>query len=236
MFFGKNLQFLRKMSNGMTQEELAVKMEVSRQTISKWELETAYPEMDKVMELCRLFSCTMDNLFREDMNVSDECYSRMRVEEVEGFRYVSYAVISREPEEDAIGHVTKWGKSLGVEEPEIIGWDFPMVSQEQINVYHMHGYAAAWILPEDAVEEKAISGISEDVEVREQKRQRYAAITIAESFKSPFVTIPNAYKTLMAYMNVNGLEHKMEKDVIACFEKSYHVDGVEYMDVYIAVK
>lgn len=35
-------------------------------------------------------------------------------------------------------------------------------------------------------------------------------------FETPFVTIPNAYKTLMEYMGVNGLEHE-EKDVIPCF-------------------
>ena len=45
MSFGKNLQFLRKMHNSMTQEELAERMGVSWQTISKWESETAYPEM-----------------------------------------------------------------------------------------------------------------------------------------------------------------------------------------------
>ena len=39
MSFGQNLQFLRKMRNGMTQEDLAEKMSVSRQTVSKWELD-----------------------------------------------------------------------------------------------------------------------------------------------------------------------------------------------------
>lgn len=230
MYFGKNLQFLRKMHNGMTQEELAEKMQVSRQTISKWELEATYPEMDKVIELCQLFSCSMDNLFREDMNVCDECYSNIRVEEVEGFRYVSYAVISREPEDDAVSHVKGWSESCGVAKPDIIGWDFPIVSQEQINVHHMHGYAAAWILPEDVTWE------DKSVEVMVQKRQKYAAITIKDPMNLPFTTIPKAYKTLMAYMNVNGLEHKEEKDVIACYEREYRLDGVEYMDVYIAVR
>ena len=51
MSLGRNLQFLRKMHDGMTQEELAEKMAVSRQTISKWELDTACPEMDKLIEL-----------------------------------------------------------------------------------------------------------------------------------------------------------------------------------------
>ena len=57
MGFGKNLQFLRKMRNRMTQEELAEKMEGSRQTISKWELETAFPELEKGILLSLLFSC-----------------------------------------------------------------------------------------------------------------------------------------------------------------------------------
>lgn len=55
MIFGQNLQFLRRMYHGMTQEELAEKIGVSRQTVSKWELDTAYPEMEKVIELCRFF-------------------------------------------------------------------------------------------------------------------------------------------------------------------------------------
>lgn len=50
------------------------------------------------------------------------------------------------------------------------------------------------------------------------------------------LTIPNAYKTLMAYMRLNRLEHLQDKDVIACFEREYDRDGTDYMDVYIAVK
>lgn len=228
MSFGKNLQFLRRM-RGMTQEDLAEKMQVSRQTVSKWELDVVYPEIDKAMELCRIFSCTMDNLFREDLYVYDECYSNIRVEEVPEFRYIRYAVISIEPEDDAISHVQKWAEKCGVGEPEIIGWDFPVLSQEQINVYHMHGYAAAWVLPEGLIL------TDENTEIVVQKKQRYAAITIKDYVNAPFRTIPNGYKALMAYMQVNGLEH-LEEGVIPCFEREYVRDGIAYMDVYIATK
>lgn len=230
MSFGKNLQFLRRMSNGMTQEELAEKMGVSRQTISKWELDAVCPEISKVLELCQLFSCTMDDLVRGDMDIYDKSYSDIRVETVEAFRYVRYEVISPDPEADALGRVRVWARSHGDNQPLIIGWDFPFLSQEQINVFHMHGYAAAWVLPPDA----ALRG--DNWKIFEQDLRKYAVITIREPFIEPFRTIPNAYKTLMAYMRLNGLEHLEDRDVIGCFEREYVRDGTDYMDVYIAVK
>lgn len=230
MSLGRNLQFLRKMHDGMTQEELAEKMAVSRQTISKWELDTACPEMEKLIELCQIFSCTLDQLIREDMGVTGEMYSHMRIEDVEQFRYFRYAVISADPEGDAIQHIKRWAAACGVEEPELIGWDFPYVSQEQINVYHMHGYTAAWILPPD------FDLPGKRAEIIVQDRQRYAALTVKDPFKAPFSVIPNAYKTLMSYIQMNGLQLKYEKEVLTCFERVYTQNGIEYMDVYIAVK
>jgi len=234
--FGKNLQYLRKMRNGMTQEALAEILQVSRQTVSKWELDAAYPEINKAIEICRIFSCSMDNLFREDMDACNEAYCDIRVETVKGFRYVSYEVISGEPEEDAINHVTNWAKSFGVEQPQIIGWDFPFLSQEQINVYNMHGYAAAWILPSE-IEMQKVEIEKENgqkVEIKQQNDWKYAAITIKGFSEAPFDIIPNAYKTLMTYMDMNGLEHVWDKNIISCYERSYIVDDKEYMDVYIA--
>ena len=60
MSFCQNVQYLRRMRNRMTQEALAEKLNVSRQTVSKWELDMAYPEMNKLLELCDLFCCSMD--------------------------------------------------------------------------------------------------------------------------------------------------------------------------------
>jgi len=230
MSFGKNLQFLRKMHAGMTQEELAEKMGVSRQTISKWEIDSAFPEMEKAIVLCKLFACSLDELLRENMNSDNEAYTNIRVEKVLSFRYVRYAVISGEPEDDAIKHIKDWASSCGIAQPEIIGWDFQNVSQEQINVYHMHGYAAACIIPEDFIT------TTSEIEMITQTNQQYAVITIKEPFKAPFSLIPNAYKTLMRYMDVNNFKHKQTKDVLSCFEKAYEKDGISYMDVYIATE
>ena len=207
----------------MTQEELAGKMNVSRQTVSKWELDTAQPEMEKALELCKLFNCSLDNLFRDDMVACGEAYTNLRVETVPAFRYVKYAVVSPDPESDAIGKLCSLARSLGVENPRVIGWDFPNVSQEQINCFNMHGYEAAWILPEGV-------GLPPEFEIHEQAEHKYAAIHIENPFENPFTTIPNGYKTLMEYMRVNSLE-QTAKDVIPCFE----TDG-DSMDIYIACK
>lgn len=229
MSLGQNLQFLRNMGNKMTQEELAEKIGVSRQTVSKWELDMVYPEINKLIELCNLFSCSMDELVRENMNISDEAYSDIRIETVETFHYVKYAVISAEPEEDALNHVKQWAKELKINDPEIIGWDFPLLSQEQINVYNMHGYEAALILSDDSLS----NGIKRDV--FRQERQKYIAITIKSPMEAPFRLIPNAYKVLMTHMKINGIRHKEDKKVISCFEKEYDEEGLHYMDVYIAI-
>ncbi|WP_080803815.1 helix-turn-helix transcriptional regulator [Arabiibacter massiliensis] len=61
MSFRDNLQHLRATRN-MTQEQLAMLLGVSRQSVSKWEAERAYPEMDKLLRLCDLFDCTLDEL------------------------------------------------------------------------------------------------------------------------------------------------------------------------------
>lgn len=69
MQFGENMQFLRK-QKGMTQEELAEQMVVSRQTVSKWESGQSFPETDKLIALCDLFGCSMDALLRGDVRES----------------------------------------------------------------------------------------------------------------------------------------------------------------------
>lgn len=65
----ENLRELRK-QHGMSQEELAEKLEVSRQSVSKWENGSASPELDKLMQLCELFHCTLDDLLKGEMKES----------------------------------------------------------------------------------------------------------------------------------------------------------------------
>ena len=64
MKFGDKLVELRK-KNGYSQEELAEKLGVSRQSVSKWESNNTYPETDKIIQIANLFDCSMDDLIND---------------------------------------------------------------------------------------------------------------------------------------------------------------------------
>ncbi len=74
MKFGDNLQNLRKLKK-MSQEKLAEKVDVSRQSISKWERGESYPTMNNIITLCEIFHCNINELVQEslvDINSLDE--------------------------------------------------------------------------------------------------------------------------------------------------------------------
>ena len=66
MKFSEKLQMLRK-ENKMSQEQLADQLEVSRQAVSKWESGQTYPEMDKLISICKLFKCSLDDLTNDEI-------------------------------------------------------------------------------------------------------------------------------------------------------------------------
>ena len=69
MSFADNLVYLRQ-HYAVTQEGLAEQLGVSRQTVSKWEAGTNYPEMDKILVLCDLFHVSLDDLMRGNVSVA----------------------------------------------------------------------------------------------------------------------------------------------------------------------
>lgn len=71
MNVGEKIKKIRKMA-GMTQEELAEKMNVSRQTISKWEKEISSPDLDSAIALCELFEISLDDFLKGGRSVKEE--------------------------------------------------------------------------------------------------------------------------------------------------------------------
>jgi len=229
MYFGKNLQYLRRQNGNMTQEKLAERMGVSRQTVSKWEAGDSVPEPGKLIELCELFSCTLDSLLRDDMNARNSIYLPIRVERILPFRYVSYTVISKMPEDDSEASLKTWAAGCGLDclSPTYIGWDFPYISQEQKHRFGFHGYTSALILPESF--EPDCSGM----EILQQPEADYAVMTILEPFVQPFDRIPRAYGLILEYLRSGSFRKVHHQGVIPCFERVYQKDGITCMDVYI---
>lgn len=71
MNLSDNLKRIRK-DNNLSQEQLADKLNVSRQSVSKWESGAAYPEMDKVLQICKMFNLNIDELLNQDIKQVNE--------------------------------------------------------------------------------------------------------------------------------------------------------------------
>ena len=71
MELGKKMHQLRKMS-GLTQEQLAEKLGVSRQTISKWESGSSVPDLESMVRFCRLFQVSLDDLLEEEESMAEK--------------------------------------------------------------------------------------------------------------------------------------------------------------------
>jgi len=70
MSFNEKLQKLRK-EKKYSQEELADKLEITRQSVSKWESGQTYPEMDKLLAICKIFNCTLEELTNDEIKEID---------------------------------------------------------------------------------------------------------------------------------------------------------------------
>ncbi|MEY8335306.1 helix-turn-helix transcriptional regulator [Lachnospiraceae bacterium 47-T17] len=64
MNMADRIQYLRK-TKGLSQEELANKVGVSRQTVSKWESEQSTPDIEKIIIMSELFEVTTDYILKE---------------------------------------------------------------------------------------------------------------------------------------------------------------------------
>lgn len=70
MSIGSKLAQARKAAN-LTQEQLAERLGVTRQAVSRWESDAAYPETEKIVRMARLLNVSCDYLLRDDIAVGD---------------------------------------------------------------------------------------------------------------------------------------------------------------------
>ena len=69
MEFGNKLYELRK-AKGLSQEDLASRLDVTRQTVSKWEVGDSTPDLDKLVLLAELFEMSLDELVLDKVLVT----------------------------------------------------------------------------------------------------------------------------------------------------------------------
>ena len=66
MAFGERLQEVRRRA-GLTQEQFAAELNVSRQAVSKWESCRGYPEIEKILYICNRYQVSLDELFSQEV-------------------------------------------------------------------------------------------------------------------------------------------------------------------------
>lgn len=232
MFLGSNLQYLRRESGGLTQEKLAEQIGVSRQTVSKWESGEAYPELHKLMDLCEIFHCRLDDLLRQDMAARASIYYPVQIVQVAGFRRAQYVIISANPEADSAAYMDSWIQKSGLDQmegysPVRIRWGFPYVSAEQKNRFGLRGHVSGCVLPE------GFEPADQSVQILSQEAAEYAVTTIRDPFTGDYNRIAQAYHLIFEYLSASGFKKKYSEKILPTFERVYKKGGITYMDVYI---
>ena len=92
MILADKIVTLRKKA-GWSQEELAQQLNVTRQSVSKWEGAQSIPDMEKILQMSRIFGVTIDFLLKDEMETAEaapetETAAARRVTMEEAFRYL----------------------------------------------------------------------------------------------------------------------------------------------------
>lgn len=85
MTLGEKIKELRR-GRGLSQEELAEQINVSRQAVSKWELDLSLPDIDNIVQLSRLFGISTDQLLIEEQELPGNCAGNRSLPSVSGWR------------------------------------------------------------------------------------------------------------------------------------------------------
>ena len=220
MFFGGNLQFLRR-TNGMTQEKLASRMGVSRQTVSKWESGEVTPELGKLMELCDVFGCSLDGLLRSDLTEGKD--DRLRPVLVKGFACARYLIISANARRDAEEYMVRWAEKNGLE-PKLLFWGHPWVTREQKRM-GLSGCCAACVLPEGFREKDP------DVEIVTQPDGVYAVLSVP--YRGTLPAADRIIPGMLERLPELGLRKSAAKGFLPVFRRYTEVDGAPRMEVFL---
>lgn len=227
MFFGPNLQFLRR-RGGLTQEQLAQLMGVSRQTVSKWESGQA-PELGKLLELADLFHCSLDDLLRQDLSLQE---AAIRVVQVKRFSMARYVMISPNAEADLRNWMDLWATRSGLlafpgYRSTYLSWGFPYISAEQKNRFGLSGFYGAYVLPHGFVPS------ADGPEICSQEDCCYAVMSFPEPGGRDNRQISQCIQAILEYLRESGIPKAAAASCLPCFEWRYEKDETPWVSLFL---
>lgn len=161
MTLGEKLAKLRK-ENNYTQEQLAGVLGVSRQAISKWESDTAYPETDKLIRISELFGCSLDYLLKDKADMT--CENRENKSAEDALTHLQQIFIQSQNLKNlvscfkvTVSPVLKPAKN----QPQYL-----LLGVDKVTIFGEHTTQLGWYTTEEAVQ-KEITEISDAINRKE---------------------------------------------------------------------
>lgn len=222
MYFGENLQYLRK-QRGMTQEKLAQHLNVTRQSVSKWESGDTVPELTTLIQIAEMFSCDLDALLRQELSPVE---SSVRIVRVRGFRMAKHCIISPNAMDDLQFLLRNWADNQGLGQPPLLLWRFAYVSEEQKRFF-MEGFEGACVLPPDIVVPHC------PFTIQEQPDCTYARITIPTPNDRTNSRISQGIHGILAFLQERGIRKTAAEGILPCFEVHRTEEDLPVIDLYL---
>ncbi len=191
MSFGENVGYYRK-SLGITQEELADRLYVSRQTVSRWETDSSFPDVETVIKLCELFGCDMDTLVRGDAEWSGERLTPLEVYDK---------------------HMNRFSAAIALGVFSILLGVSLLLLTYAFSLSEIVGIVALFVFIAVAVADFIIAGINHDEFIRENKNVSPYGEERAKRFRKRFA-VAIAGATMLIFAGVVAL-------VLMCYNDGF---------------
>ncbi len=149
MTTGEKLALLRK-KKGITQEKLSELLLVSRQSVSRWELDAAFPETDKLIKLSKLFECSTDVSLNYYYKFIREC----------GYFFLATSV-GGQPRLRPMGMIYSNGESLFMASDKSKSLYADLIKNPKVEIASYNSNTHKWLRISGTVEIEKSTGIKE---------------------------------------------------------------------------
>jgi len=135
--------------------------------------------------------------------------------------------VSKEPEEEIIEKMHTWKERHGVKSSRAFGFDSPVSEEEAGKGYRGYEY---WLVLDEKIDIE-----TGEFELKEIPAYKYATLRITDPFENPMEKIPNAWKSMVAWLEENITEILDIEQKLDCLEEVVEIDEVTYMDIFVPI-